>query len=425
LLKKEALPILIFHSFATDFIHLLNTGTTTQTQIHHRFKSITMQRRDFIKMGSIIAATTSSAVAFAGKNTGIGKAAGQPMDFQHDGLQLSPKEYGALLMKLADEGKIKPDNYSNGGVVEEMEAKFAGLLGKEAAVFMPTGTLANHIAVRHLSGTNRKIIVQEQSHLYNDCGDCSQTLSGLNLVPLGTDTIEFSLQEIETLVAKIKKGRVETRIGAISLETPVRRQFDQIFSDANIKAISAYAKKNEINMHLDGARIFKQSAHTGTTPAQYGEMFDTVYTSLWKCFNASSGAVLAGSKAFTEKLFHERRMFGGSLPAAWAFAAVALHFSDSFLADYKKAWQNAEIFFAGLQKNDRFEIVKYEKGTHIVILRVRNTDLPKFKQSLARNNISIADPGPDGKSFYLKVNTSINKYDPQELVKLFTDALKG
>ena len=184
-----------------------------------------MNRRDFVKLGSVIAATASPFNLFAANK--FAKQfydTNKQIDFIHDGLLLSPKEYAELLMKLADEGKISPDYYSNGGVVEELENKFANLLGKESAVFMPTGTLANHIAVRHLANNNRRIIVQEQSHLYNDSGDCCQTLSGLNLIPIGENSVEFTLTEVENIINKTKKGRVETRVGVISIETPVRRQ---------------------------------------------------------------------------------------------------------------------------------------------------------------------------------------------------------
>jgi threonine aldolase len=192
-------------------------------------------------------------------------------------------------------------------VVEELENKFAKLLGKESAAFIPTGTLANHMAVRRLANNNRRILVQEQSHLYNDEGDCAQTLSGLNLIPLGENAVEFSLNEIEKIADKTKKGRVETKIGVISIETPVRRQFDCMFKYENLQAITGYAKKNGIKTHLDGARLFVQAVHTDREPAKYGEMFDTVYTSMWKCFNAASGAILSGTKSFTENLFQENR----------------------------------------------------------------------------------------------------------------------
>jgi threonine aldolase len=382
-----------------------------------------MRRRDFVKIGSLLTATAAPGRAF-GENgclKGTWKA-GQPVDFLYDGLNLSPKEYAGLLMKLADEGKVKPDYYSNGGVVEELENKFAQLLGKESGVFMPTGTLANHIAIRKLSGNNRRVIVQEQSHIYNDTGDSSQVLSGLNLIPLGVNAVEFSVEDVEKVIAKTKLGRVEAQIGAIAIETPVRRQQDRMVSYESLKRMAEYARSNGIKTHLDGARLFKQSVHTGVEPKKYGELFDTVFTSMWKCFNAASGAILAGDKSFTEKLFHERRMFGGGLPAAWVFAAVALHYADGFIDEYKLAWSNSEKLFKTLGKDERVKFGAIENGSHFVNMQLTNANPEKFREGLAKRNIEVARYGDHG--FMLKVNPSINRVPVQELTGLFLEALK-
>jgi threonine aldolase len=381
-----------------------------------------MRRRDFVKLGSILAATATPRAAFAenGRSEGSWKSV-KPVDFLYDGLNLSPNEYAGLLMKLADEGKIKPDFYSNGGVVEELEVKFAKLLGKESGVFMPTGTLANHIAIRKLSGNNRRVIVQEQSHIYNDTGDCAQILSGLNLIPLGTNAVEFSLQDVEKVIAKTKLGRVEAQIGTIAIETPVRRQQDRMVRYNSLREIAEYARMNGIKTHLDGARLFKQSVHTGIEPRQYGELFDTVFTSMWKCFNASSGAILAGDKSFTEKLFHERRMFGGGLPAAWVFAAVALHYADGFIDDYKLAWSNSEKLFSELARDEGVKFGTIENGTHFVNMQLSNANPEKFRAGLAKRNIEVAKYGDQG--FMFKINPSINRVPVDALTGLFLEAL--
>ena len=378
-----------------------------------------MRRKDFLKLGGLIAATASQSDAFAASKP---QSAGNDVDFMHDGLVLTPKEYGGLLMQLADEGKIKPDYYSNGGVVEELEAVFAKLFGKESAVFMPTGTLANHIAVRRLAGQNRRVIVQEQSHLYNDTGDCSQTLSNLNLIPLGLNAVEFTLEELDYIVKKTQGGSVETHVGAISIESPVRRQKDRMFSFESVKKIAEYAKSNNIKMHLDGARVFVQPVHNNVSVIQYSAPFDTVYTSLWKCFNAASGAILAGPKSFTENLFHERRMFGSGLPGAWPFAAVALHFANGFAEEYKQSWQKAETLFSLLQKEERFTITKFENGSHIVGLEVKNANAGRFKESLAKKKIEVS--APSGNGFLLKVNPSLLRETPQNLASRFMESLK-
>ncbi|MEO7176009.1 MAG: beta-eliminating lyase-related protein, partial [Saprospiraceae bacterium] len=344
------------------------------------------------------------------------------IDFINDGIELSPKEYASLLMKLVDEGKVKVDNYSKGGVVEELENKFATLLGKESAVFMPTGTLANHIAVRKLANNNRRIIVQEQSHFYNDSGDCAETLSGLNLITTGDNAVDFSVDDVIDIANQTKTGRVETKIGVIAIETPVRRKQDRIFKYDKIKLISDYAKGNGIKMHLDGARLFVQSAHSDIEPAKYGELFDTVYTSMYKCFNAPSGAILAGTKQFTESLFHERRMFGGGLPAAWPFAAIALHYADSFLTDYKSAWLNAQKLFSILKKEERFTFSELENGSHIVRLDIKGKDPNRLRESLAKKNIQLHQPVENG--FFLKINPTINRIQPEALAELFLESLR-
>ena len=380
-----------------------------------------MRRKDFLKIGGMLAATASQTSLYAAPARRA-DTTHEAIDFLHDGLALSPKEYAGLLLKLADEGKIKPDYYSNGGVVEELEAKFASLLGKESAVFMPTGTLANHMAIRHLAGQNRRVIVQEQSHIYNDTGDCSQTLSGLTLIPLGANSVEFSLDELDAIVKKTQGGRVETRIGAISIESPVRRQKDRMFSYDSVRRIAEYAKSRDIKMHLDGARLFVQPLHNTIPVIQYGASFDTIYTSLWKCFNAASGAVLAGSKNFTANLFHERRMFGSGLPAAWAFAAVALYYADGFAEAYKQAWTKAQELFALLQKDNRFQITQFEQGSHMVEMTLKNANPVRFKEALDKKNVQL--PMPVNNSFLLKVNPSLNRNTPQQLASLFIESLK-
>ena len=142
-----------------------------------------MDRRRFLATSGLVAAVPAFSHALAA-HTGAGDLLFQRVDFTSDGLGLDPVEYASLLQQAVSTGGMQADNYSNGGVIAALEQKFAGLLGKEAAMFVPTGTLANHIAVRKLAGGDHRVLVQAESHLYNDSGDCAQTLSGLKLIPL-------------------------------------------------------------------------------------------------------------------------------------------------------------------------------------------------------------------------------------------------
>ena len=131
-------------------------------------------------------------------------------------------------------------------------------------------------------------------------------------------------------------------VGAISIESPVRRTNGQVFDFEEMKKICAYCRTRQIGTHLDGARMFLASAYTGISPAQYAALFDTVYVSMYKYFNAASGAVLAGSKALLSDLYQTRRMFGGGLQQVWPFAAVALRFIDGFEERFRKAADTAD-----------------------------------------------------------------------------------
>src|SRR5260370_37690020 len=197
----------------------------------------------------------------------------------------------------------------------------ASLLGKETGVWLPTGTLANHLAVRLLAGSRRRVLVQAESHLYNDSGDCAQTLSELNLIPLAPGRGTFTLNEVERAANDAGGGRVATPIGAIQIETPVRRSEGERFDFAQIEKIAEWARAQKVGLHLDGARLFLESAYTKRPLQRYTALFDTVYVSLYKYFNAGSGAILAGPKALLADLYHTRRMFGGGLPHVWTFAA--------------------------------------------------------------------------------------------------------
>ena len=151
---------------------------------------------------------------------------------------------------------------------------------------MPTGTLANHLAIRALCGTKTRVIVQEQSHLYHDSGDCVTQLSGINLVPLARGRTGFTLEELKEAIVESTSGRVANPVGAVMIESPVRRQMGQVVPFQEMKAMTDYCSDQGIGTHLDGARLYMMSAASGIGPREYSKLFDTVYISLYKYFGA-------------------------------------------------------------------------------------------------------------------------------------------
>ncbi len=373
-----------------------------------------LQRRDFIKM-SAMGAFSSEVISF--KNS-VKKP---QVNFVSDGLNLSCEEYLNILNEIASKKSIKDDYFSLGGSISELETRFASDLGKESAIFMPTGTLANHIAIRSLCGLKQKAIVQQESHIYNDSGDCLQSLSHINLVPIGGKNASFTLEEVKEVIQKTASGRVATPIGVISIESPVRRKTGEVFDFEEIKKISAFAKEKGIKMHLDGARIYLAAAYSGISVKTYASLFDTVYISLYKYFNAASGAILAGPKEFIEPLFHTRRMFGSGLHQSWVFSEVALHYQNNFSQRYIKAVKISETLFENLAKNEKFKINRILNGTNIINLEVSGISAKEFAKNLLQQDILI-NPKSET-SLNLLVNESLLYSDENELHSKFIKAL--
>src|SRR5262245_20235948 len=297
-----------------------------------------------------------------------------------DSQRLTPVEYAQLLAQLAP--NLSVDSYSQGGVVEQLEKRMAETLGKEVAVWLPTGTMANHLAVRLLAGNKRRVLVQAESRLFRDEGDCAQTLSGLHLVPLAPGRATFTLQDVERAAYDSTQGRVLTPVGALQIETPVRRRDGESFDFDEMKKITAWARAHGVGSHLDGARLFLESAYTRRPVKEYSALFDTVYVSMYKYFNAASGAIHAGPKSLLADLFQTRRMFGGGLSHVWPYAAVALHFLSGFEERFRASVETSERVIATLSKDSNFAIERIPNGTNIFRLRVFNVNAPVYQQRL-------------------------------------------
>ena len=343
--------------------------------------------------------------------------------FRGDG---EPKTPNGLVDRLADivgRRGIEPDNFSRGGVVRELETRFADLLGKEDAVFMPSGTLANHLAIRMLCNGKPRAIVQERSHLYLDTGDTVQQLSGVHLVPLAAGRTYFTLEEVRQTVEESMSGRVVTPIGALMIESPVRRQHGQIMPMEEISRVTEFCSQSGIPTHLDGARLFMMSAATGVAPADYSGMFDTVYVSLYKYFGAPFGAILAGSADFCEDLYHHRRMFGGGLSSSALAAALALDGSVGFEARFADAMAKARSLFDDLDQIRGLSVGAYEHGSNIFPLTLATgLEFEPFVERLSAHRVFVGADEHDPASFHLTVNTTVLRQTNDQIVDAFKTA---
>ena len=342
--------------------------------------------------------------------------------FRGDGEPRTMRNFLNHLNDFAASNDLDDDDFSVGGLVGKLEQTIATKLKKPAAIFMPTGTLANHLAIRRHAKTAGRAAVQEQSHIFNDTGDSIPRLSGIQLLPLGKDNPSFSLDELQKAYQTSNTGRVLNPISVVSIETPVRRQHGQTVPWSELNQLARFCQETSIPIHLDGARIFMQAMTEGKAVHEYTALFDSVYISLYKYFGAPFGGILAGEEAFIEGLYHERRMFGSGLAHSSVVAALALHGIDGFEIKFDQAMQKATELFRDLNALKHLSIDAFEHGSNIFKLKVSdNLSIEILTEYLESVGIFIYPEG-NLQIAYLHVNSTLLRRTNQEILTEFSNA---
>jgi threonine aldolase len=309
------------------------------------------------------------------------------------------------------------DAYLAKGAVSELEQRFAAVLGKEDAAFMPTGTLANQVALRLLCGERRRALVQQESHVYCDESDAVTALSGINLVPLAPGRAAPTPAEVDAAIAVSEKAAYPLPIGALSLESPVRRADGAMVPYGMVAEIAALARSKGIGLHLDGARLLLNSGADGFAVDRYAALFDTVYVSLYKYLGAPFGAILAGGKATVAKARDMRHIFGGTIYHGWQSALLALDGLDGFEQRFARVRAAGDRLLAGLARIDGYAVQRVEQGSNIHFLKIA----PARQQGLAERlrQAKIVIGGIEQGRLALSFNETLLRRDPGDIVQAF------
>ncbi len=389
----------------------------------------TFNRRNFIRTSgvSILPALIPFSTLLA---SGYKKNNRPPTDspaikFYGDGEMFEPGDYLNELQKAHAANNITRDRYGSGGVVASLEKMFSALTGKERSIYMPSGTMANQLAIAVLSGERTKVFVQDTSHIYRDEADAAQSVFNRRLMPLAKDATYFTAQQLQQAIENLSREEVFTSgIGAVSVECPVRRTDGRVVPLDEIKKISAYCRNHKIGLHLDGTRIFMASAWTGIPVMDYASHFDTVYISLYKYFGASGGAILSGPADIIDKMAHLIKVHGGSMYGNWTNASMALSRLEGFETRLQQAKKISEEIFATLNKLPGMQIKALDTGTNIYSMELaKSIDGKKMQQTLGKDfNIKI--PGlNDQNQTHLTVNETLLYQNADYIIDSFKKSM--
>jgi threonine aldolase len=384
----------------------------------------TLDRRSFLKASglTVLPALIPATTLFA--NNTIKTVAGEPVVYFYlDGMIFEPTQYLEQLQLLNSKQPIERDRYGTGGAIAQLEKKFEEMTGKEKAMFMPSGTMANQLAIAVLSGEQTKIFVQDTSHVYRDEADAAQSVFQKRLMPLAKNETYFTLETLKEGIESLKEQEVfASGVGAVSIENPVRRTDGRMVPVTEIRKISEYCRANNIRLHLDGARLHMAASWSGTTVKEYASYFDTVYISLYKYLGASSGAMLCGEKKIMDKMPHLVKIHGGSMYGNWTNAAMALSRLEGLEQRLSDTLRHAKEIFTSLNGLPGLKVSALEGGTNIYSLQLPTPmDVKKLNEVLSKQYF-MRIPRPNEKG---QVMITVNESWLSRDVAYFTEAFKN
>ena len=287
-----------------------------------------------------------------------------PIDLRSDTVT---KPTHAMRRAMA-EAEVGDDVYGEDPTVLALECKTAELLGKEAALFVPSGTMANQIAVGIHCAPGDEILCGATCHVYVWEGGGIARLSGVTPRSIESDGGMVTRPALEGKIRPDDGHYVRTRL--VSLENTHNRAGGRVHPIDDVAATSAWARSNGLAMHLDGARLMNAVVASGVSAAEWGRHFDTVSICFSKGLGGPVGSAIAGPRDLIRKAHRLRKVFGGGMRQAGILAAAAIHALDHHVARLADDHANAKLLAEAVEATGGLSLESGPVETNLVWIEV-------------------------------------------------------
>jgi threonine aldolase len=263
--------------------------------------------------------------------------------------QETPAQTFAAMAAWCEENGIAHDVYGEGELIAALERKVAALLGKEAATFCITGTMAQATALRLACADrgSRLVALHPTAHILKHERGNHQLLDHFHALQAGSPYRPFTVDDLKA---------IPDHLGAVSVELPAREIGGISPSWDELAAIKAYCREQDTHLHMDGARLWEAAAGYGRPPAEVAAGFDTVYVSLYKGIGGIGGALLAGSAPFVARAQEWYRRQGGSVIHRTPYVVAAAMRIDARLAAMPALLRRTQWLYEALRAYPRLRV---------------------------------------------------------------------
>lgn len=305
----------------------------------------------------------------------------------------------AAMRRAMAEAPVGDDVYGDDPTVAALEAIVAGLLSKEAAVFMPTGTMTNQIGLRIHGEPGDTLLLADGAHIYVSEGGAASAYSGLTLRAVPADRGVFTAEALEAAIGVVHPF-VPVELASppriVSVENTSNAGGGRIWPIERIRDVAAVAKAAGLMCHLDGARIWNASAASGISVGEYAAPFDTVSVCFSKGLGAPVGSCLAGTRVAMVRARRFRQQIGGSMRQGGIIAAGALHALEHHRGRLVEDHVNARAFADGIAGLPGIALDPATVETNIIRFRVTSMPVATFAARLRDQGVLLLPSGRDG-----------------------------
>ncbi|MEJ2544048.1 MAG: low-specificity L-threonine aldolase [Calditrichaceae bacterium] len=262
--------------------------------------------------------------------------------------------------------EVGDDVFGEDPTINAIQDKIIELTGKDAALFVASGTQANQISINAHTQPGNEVICEYRSHIFNYEAGSPCMLSGVQLHPIYG---EYGTIKEEEIIASIRKSDhhfPQTKL--IALENTHNRWGGTIYPIENIEKTSVIAAEHDIKMHLDGARLWNASVESGIPIKTYARYFDSLSLCFSKGLGAPVGSIIAGSKEFIERAHYYRKAYGGGMRQAGILAAAAIYAMENNVERLKEDHKRARTLAEAVNEMPGFVVNLRTAQTNIVII---------------------------------------------------------
>lgn len=289
--------------------------------------------------------------------------------------------------------QVGDDVFHDDPTVNALEEKVASLFGKQAAVFCPSGTMTNQIAIKTHTRPGDEVICDVSSHIYNFEGGGIALNSGCSVKLLHGDRGRFTAEDVKNNINNPDDLHLAmTKV--VAIENTCNKGGGSCYNFSEIENIAQLCKKHKLKFHLDGARLFNALVEKSESPEQYGSVFDSISICLSKGLGAPVGSLLTGDKEFIADARRFRKAFGGGMRQAGYLAAAGIYALDNNIerlkTDHQRAKELGNVLFS----------LSYVKSvllveTNIVIFSLNDDkESSEFIAELQKEGILVVGFGP-------------------------------